>query len=1237
MYHTFSLPLLAVLLLCTSSLLGQTTCSEDDPFLVPPSRTFCVDSNGVAVVAFTLRNFGDPGNYLVNFPDGSDTTYSGIASAVLIERQLFFECGNPPGNPQPPVPGSPFYDYRGELTITRTDCVDDQGDPRRGSYDFNIVPNPVLDIQSNYRSCSSAPFLVDLTAVLCSEELVDSYAWYVNDELVPGARGKELRDFEFDRAGRHLIRLVVTTKGCGAYSFEREIVIDALPVIDLKYQIDSSQLCSPEITVTTQVTAENATSFRWSSASPDVAFSDPTAQNPLITIANTQPSTHIITLLAGNESCPSVEESFTITTYSGQTINVPAPIRACAGYPFTLCDQLSYAPPPETIRWFASDAGITLSNEETTCPEVTFSEPGDYVLTASGTDVCGLRFDIDVPVFVRDGAPLQIDISAVDTLCSSQAPLRILDYVSPVDRVRSIIGSGVVEGLLDPAGLSGNVPVLVTDSCGAVYPLNFYVLEQGAASLPDLTVCRGLALDLSTRVPGNYRGTGVIDNRFESAGLAAGDYRIDYVGEAFCGSVGAFTITVVDYPTAGFSIDADSCSGGSAGARYPTDLPLLLRSTATAAVSCYTVLETGDSICGQDSAVFTFPTAGTYTLRQVVRTAAGDCRDTLDRALTILGDISPSFSVTIDSSRCDSLQLSFSSLSGGDLLSYDWNFSAGDPSAAADPVLQLVRPFEATFLRAVVNTTNGCFTQTDTLSVELPRRFQVGFGFLNDNNTLCSGDTAFLINNSINATSYRVTFPDGRQAADLPAVLVLENSSDTILKYPIRLEGFRMGCADQAVTDTLYVLPVSTEAAFSLVYDDSCSPSVLQLIDYSTPGSSGTIFWGDGSTPQLIGSGDTVDHIYRATQDTVFRIVLEASLCGRDSFATDYQVRAGAEAGFTLTDNAATCIGDSLTFQPSFPTEGYSLEWTFGDGAYSLQAEPAHDYSLPGTYRVYLHTANAGGCTALDSADVVVNTYSGPPLEVTIPAATCVGAPFSLGLAGFAGNLSYNYGNQLLADSPIARPYQEEGSYLLSITATSENGCRIDTSSLVTVYPEFAVTILPAVPDTIIDLGSELALSFQMEPLRDLDSIRWLGDAVNSYNTQQTRVAPIEDGNYRLEVTDLYGCFATDSIRVLVAKDYTERIYVPNVFSPNGDGNNETFSLEVAPNTVAAIHSFRILNRWGSIVYECTDCPVGTVGSGWDGTVEGKPVNERVYLWIAEVEFRDGYRELFTGDVTVVR
>lgn len=137
--------------------------------------------------------------------------------------------------------------------------------------------------------------------------------------------------------------------------------------------------------------------------------------------------------------------------------------------------------------------------------------------------------------------------------------------------------------------------------------------------------------------------------------------------------------------------------------------------------------------------------------------------------------------------------------------------------------------------------------------------------------------------------------------------------------------------------------------------------------------------------------------------------------------------------------------------------------------------------------------------------------------------------------------------------------------------------------------------------------------------------------------TQRTQADPIEDGLYRLAVTDEFGCLATDSVRVNVIKEYSDRIYVPNAFSPNGDGLNETFGIDVKPNTVRAIHAVRVLSRWGALVYECTDCTPGTAGTGWDGRVGSKPSKPDVYVWIADIEFTDGHREVFRGDVALLR
>ncbi|MFN0016553.1 MAG: gliding motility-associated C-terminal domain-containing protein [Saprospiraceae bacterium] len=91
------------------------------------------------------------------------------------------------------------------------------------------------------------------------------------------------------------------------------------------------------------------------------------------------------------------------------------------------------------------------------------------------------------------------------------------------------------------------------------------------------------------------------------------------------------------------------------------------------------------------------------------------------------------------------------------------------------------------------------------------------------------------------------------------------------------------------------------------------------------------------------------------------------------------------------------------------------------------------------------------------------------------------------------------------------------------------------------------------------------------------------------------------------------------------------RISMPNTFTPDGDGVNDTFT-PVVHEGVEVVGRLTIYNRWGQKVYE-SDSP----GAAWDGSTFGDPAPSDVYAWLLEVLCTDGERKLRWGDVTVLR
>lgn len=120
---------------------------------------------------------------------------------------------------------------------------------------------------------------------------------------------------------------------------------------------------------------------------------------------------------------------------------------------------------------------------------------------------------------------------------------------------------------------------------------------------------------------------------------------------------------------------------------------------------------------------------------------------------------------------------------------------------------------------------------------------------------------------------------------------------------------------------------------------------------------------------------------------------------------------------------------------------------------------------------------------------------------------------------------------------------------------------------------------------------------------------------------------------FQVRVTDSLGCRAED--QVLVAIEKPRKVYVPTAFTPNGDFTNDRLLVHGQKTSKALV--FRVYDRWGEMVYEGKDFAFNDENTGWDGTFRGEPMDPGVYVWVLEVEYADGAREMYKGDTTLIR
>ena len=93
-------------------------------------------------------------------------------------------------------------------------------------------------------------------------------------------------------------------------------------------------------------------------------------------------------------------------------------------------------------------------------------------------------------------------------------------------------------------------------------------------------------------------------------------------------------------------------------------------------------------------------------------------------------------------------------------------------------------------------------------------------------------------------------------------------------------------------------------------------------------------------------------------------------------------------------------------------------------------------------------------------------------------------------------------------------------------------------------------------------------------------------------------------------------------------------VYVPNIFSPNGDGVNDELIIS-GGNNIEGIAFFMIFDRWGNVLYEKTDVIAGEIK--WDGRFKNQDMNPGVYAYRLIVQYTDGNQGVSHGDVTLIR
>ncbi|MEO0775781.1 MAG: gliding motility-associated C-terminal domain-containing protein [Bacteroidota bacterium] len=211
------------------------------------------------------------------------------------------------------------------------------------------------------------------------------------------------------------------------------------------------------------------------------------------------------------------------------------------------------------------------------------------------------------------------------------------------------------------------------------------------------------------------------------------------------------------------------------------------------------------------------------------------------------------------------------------------------------------------------------------------------------------------------------------------------------------------------------------------------------------------------------------------------------------------------------------------------------------------------------------------------------------------------------------------------------------GPGIYDLTVLDAAGCEWETSFTIDEPVEVGISIGGPVID--LQLGSDTIIQAQVTLTSDeLEGIFWSpSDLVECLDDdcRDVLISQLEQSTtIQATVVDTNQCEASDLIQVRVRKD--RQVYIPNVFSPNEDGQNDIFYI-FGGDDVQRIELFSIYDRWGEVVFTAENFDPNDPDFGWDGKLRGERMNPGVFVYHATVTFIDGFQIQYKGDVTLIR
>lgn len=334
-----------------------------------------------------------------------------------------------------------------------------------------------------------------------------------------------------------------------------------------------------------------------------------------------------------------------------------------------------------------------------------------------------------------------------------------------------------------------------------------------------------------------------------------------------------------------------------------------------------------------------------------------------------------------------------------------------------------------------------------------------------------------------------------------------------------------------------------------------------------------------------------------------------------------YSPHVNSDFSLDLGADTSLCQGEELLLSPTStgPT-GTTYEWSTGSTDETINISDA------GTYWV---SAQTGACPAItDSITILIDETEVHALINDTAGCGPLTVHLSAEESGGISKWMWDMGDGTFLNTQVATyTYAEPGNYVISLSAISEANCLVKDS----LSGEINVFESPAANFTIIPSMVVLDEPVLLEDNSSGSVISWEWENQNqviSTNPDYEFIPEnIENNEYTLIVTNDLGC--SDEVTKTISFEAEDFIYIPNAFTPNGDGSNDVFKVVDYFELVSEI---LIYDRWGELIWHST-----TSNETWNGSYNGVIAPDGVYIYKVRAEIEGLQQEVSVGHVVLIR